>query len=143
MKINLKKGFTLIELLVVVAIIGILASLVIASVNQARTRGVDAAIKATMSSMRAQAELFYDGSGGYDGLCQDAGFVRLRDDVDDKSGDETTCGDAQLAWAVSVNLVSPSEDPEDAEYQAFCVDSTGFAGEIQDALAGESTGPCL
>ena len=45
MKMNLRKGFTLIELLVVVAIIGILASVVLASLNTARSKGADAACK--------------------------------------------------------------------------------------------------
>ena len=57
---NLKKGFTLIELLVVVAIIGILASVVLASLNSARSKGSDAAVKADMANVRAQAELWYD-----------------------------------------------------------------------------------
>jgi len=62
---NFKSGFTLIELLVVVAIIGILASVVLASLNTARAKGADAAIKANLSGTRAAAELFYDTAGNY------------------------------------------------------------------------------
>ena len=59
-KNNLQKGFTLIELLVVVAIIGVLASVVLASLNTARSKGSDAAIKENLANVRAQAEIFYD-----------------------------------------------------------------------------------
>lgn len=59
------KGFTLIELLVVIAIIGILSSIVLASLSSARAKGNDSAIVATLSSMRAQGELLYSNVGDY------------------------------------------------------------------------------
>ncbi|MFZ3011463.1 MAG: type II secretion system protein [Minisyncoccia bacterium] len=62
---NFKSGFTLIELLVVVAIIGVLASVVLASLNTARGKGADAAVKANLANIRAQAELLYDTWGNY------------------------------------------------------------------------------
>ena len=68
MKTN--KGFTLIELLVVIAIIGILSSVVLASLNSARNKGSDAKTKAQLSATRAAAEVFYDNNGQlYTGIC--------------------------------------------------------------------------
>jgi len=56
-----QKGFTLIELLVVVAIIGILATVVIASLTQARDRARTARTQADLTQMRtliASAQIF-------------------------------------------------------------------------------------
>lgn len=59
------KGFTLIELLVVVAIIGILSSVVLASLNNARSKGADASIKSNLANMRSQAAIYYETNNGW------------------------------------------------------------------------------
>ena len=70
-------GFTLIELLVVIAIIGLLSSIVLASLNSARNKGADAAIKAQLKSVQSQAEIVYDAAtpNSYEGVCEDANVI--------------------------------------------------------------------
>jgi len=54
-----KKGFTLIELLVVISIIGLLSSIVLASLSTARQKGYIAKVKGEMQSLKNAVELYY------------------------------------------------------------------------------------
>ncbi|HTE48435.1 MAG TPA: type II secretion system protein [Candidatus Paceibacterota bacterium] len=142
MKIS-KGGFTLIELLVVVAIIGLLASIVLASLNSARSKSGDAAVKSNLANIRAQSALIYSNSGCYgdgtpitDTTCAPFTLGPCLNTTDNSifknpivwaqisaaksaAGGFASCMSTGSAWSVGIQM----KEKPDAE--AWCVDSNG------------------
>lgn len=137
-KVTRKRGFTLIELLVVIAIIGILSSVVLASLRTAREKGADAAAKSNLANARAQAELYYDDSGqGYDGVCTDvtigiAGMVEAAAKAVNDNDPADNCDSTANEWAAFVDLRGGDW---------WCVDAAGASREVGGPL-GLSTLIC-
>ncbi len=143
-----ERGFTLIELLVVIAIIGLLSSVILASLNGARNKGADAAIKSQLKSVQAQAELVYDNTvpNSYEGVCEDENIVLQVTAAKNASGATTlsfldatasahdttaVCHDSADAYAIEIPLKTTNTS-------SYCTDSDGTATITTSVLAANT-----
>ncbi len=131
-------GFTIVELLVVIAIIGILATVILSSLDGAREEGVGAKIKSELVSLvkRANIEessLFtYDLVCGSNGITQSTEIAYIEAVIERFSPEAIVCNSSTEAFAVSAALSA-------TEY--WCVDNQGASHAIPAALSTELACP--
>jgi prepilin-type N-terminal cleavage/methylation domain-containing protein len=143
MRNNKNKGFTLIELLVVIAIIGILSAVVLASLNSARDKGADTAIKANLANLRSQAAIYYDNNAdsyddGVNAVC----------DVDVVGGPKSLTEGINAAKVAGGILTATTRDAIGSAGTATCNDTaTGWVAQVPLKTAGfycvDSTGASI
>jgi len=117
------RGFTLIELLVVIAIIGILASIVLVSLNSARKKGNDTRVISDVNQIRTALETGYNGSSYVDLI----------------GGQNATCngGVANLVGASYNNCVLNTA-PDNTSISTLVNDATSQGGNIFFTVTGSS-----
>lgn len=134
LKLN-KKGFTLIELLVVIAIIGILASIVLVSLNSARNKGYDTQIKSDLAQIRNTVELCFDNQNGSYANCGNLGSNGVASPTKPACAGNYTLTSTATLYAISAVLCSD-------DTKSWCIDNSGFAKVSDNAEATSTTGIC-
>ncbi len=122
------RGFTLIELLVVIAIIGMLSSVVLASLNSARGKARDARRVADVKQMMLALELYRDDNNG---ACPDTGWQSSNDASGNTSGGNSW---AITQAAMSSYIPSLPHDPKEGTATAT---TGGYAYSIHCWSTGE------
>ncbi len=141
-----KQGFTLLELLIVVGIIALMAAVVFAALNNARSKGGDAGVKSNLHSIANAAELFFVNNSnsylpaggstftiatcpaysasGTNMLSKDkTAATSIAQAISNGGNNGSSCYNSATAWAVAVGLKTNAS-------ASWCVDSSGVSRQV-------------
>jgi prepilin-type N-terminal cleavage/methylation domain-containing protein len=141
--IKIKKGFTLVELLVVIAIIGMLSTIAVVSLGQARLKARDAKRIADMRQVGAALEIYYSDQSAYPTFSSGNGATINGDCISSTNGIAATCaGTTYMAVVPTYPTVSGGTTTCGSNaVNNYCAVSTATAYTIKYLLESGTSWP--
>lgn len=133
---NKQKGFTIIELIVVIAIIAVLAAIVLINVTTYINKSKDASIKANLHTIQtAFISTNYQTSSTW-AAPTTTDYTLAKQQIETNNGTGTY---SEILIAGGFCATSPLAS---TGATAWCVDSTGFAGDLVATKCTTGVGTC-
>ncbi|NVN97369.1 RDD family protein [Candidatus Nomurabacteria bacterium] len=126
----------IVAILFTISVVGILSSIVLASLNSARAKGQDAVIKSSLANIKAQAEIYWDSNstngnnGNYFGLCNDTSVYQIKASITKTKEVDIVCNDNVEGYAISAPLSSGGY---------WCVDNLETGKEIPNQITSQTS----
>jgi prepilin-type N-terminal cleavage/methylation domain-containing protein len=149
-----KRGFTLIELLVVIAIIGLLSSIVLASLQSGRNKAKVSVIRQEMAQMHPELELTLDTADTYHPLIcdfNDGPIAALHQAILDNDGNadflSCTCADSAGNLLANPCRGGNTEPPATWAYSIQAPDGTDLCIDnnrgVEEGAEAADNGTCV
>jgi len=135
-----KRGFTLIELLVVIAIIGLLSTLAVVALNNARQKSRDAKRVSDVKQVSTALELYFADNNGYPTAASGIVLGGASYDCFDEDGFVDACDAGGTTY---MGLVPSNPTPNGADYTYTSADGSTYTltFSLEGTTGGLAAGP--